>query len=146
MPATLESGARTRAFERVIGPWLVIVPGIIAVRAPDMEMLAFDFFEAPLFVWFAGALLLFGGLLIIAFHQYWSSAAAIVISLFGWFLALRGFALLAAPQLFERAAAATASATTLVRFGFGVAVLIGLWLTYLGWIAKPASSPAKDNP
>jgi hypothetical protein len=26
-------------------------------------------------VWFAGALLLFGGLLIIAFHQYWSNVA-----------------------------------------------------------------------
>lgn len=30
-----------------------------------------------------------------------------------------------------------------VQVGFGVAVLIGLWLTYVGWIAKPDSSPAK---
>jgi hypothetical protein len=36
MPATPESRAMTRAFARVIGPWLVIVPGIIAVRTPDM--------------------------------------------------------------------------------------------------------------
>jgi len=85
------------------------VPGIIAVRVPDLGTLASDFFEAPLFVWFAGALL-------------------------------------AVPQLFERAAAASAGATTLVRIGFGIAVLIGLWLTYVGWIAEPAASPAKDNP
>ncbi len=83
MPTTAESTARTRAFARVIGPWLVIVPGIIAVRAPDMGTLTSGFFENPLIVWFAGAQLLFGGLLIIAFHQFWSSAAAIVISLFG---------------------------------------------------------------
>jgi hypothetical protein len=57
-------------------------------------------------VWFAGALLLFGGLLIIAFHQYWYGPSEILISLFGWFLALRGLVLLAAPQLIERGAAA----------------------------------------
>jgi hypothetical protein len=93
-------------------------------------------------VWFAGALLLFGGLLIIAFHQYWSSAAAMAISLFGWFLALRGTVLLGAPQLIERGAAVSMKALPLVQAGFGVAMLIGLWLAYVGWIAKPA----KDDP
>jgi hypothetical protein len=72
-------------FARVLGPWLVIVPGIIALRAPAMGALASDFFKSDLFVWFAGALLVFGGLLIIAFHQYWSSVAAVMISLFGGF-------------------------------------------------------------
>jgi hypothetical protein len=72
------------------GPWLAIAPGIIALRAPAMGALASDFFKSHLFVWFARALLVFGGLLIIAFHQYWSSAAAVMISLFGWILALRG--------------------------------------------------------
>ena len=143
MPATAESRARTRAFARVIGPWLVIVTGIIAVRAPDMGPLAADFFASPLTVWFTGALLLFGGLLIIAFHQYWSSAAAVMISLFGWFLALRGAVLLAAPQLIERGVAVSARVPLLVQVGFGIAVLIGLWLTYVGWIAKPDASPAK---
>jgi hypothetical protein len=64
MPATPESKERTRAFARVIGPWLAIVPGIIVVRAPEMGTFASGFFENPLFVWFAGGLLLFGGLLI----------------------------------------------------------------------------------
>src|SRR6266849_10965402 len=134
MPATRESQARTRAFARVIGPWLVIVPGIIVLRASEMGAFASEFFENGLFVWFAGALLLFGGLLIIAFHQYWSSVAAVMISLFGWFLALRGLVLMAAPQLIERAAAASMGAITLVRIFFGALVLVGLYLTYVGWI------------
>ncbi len=138
MPATPESQARTRAFARVIGPWLVIVPGIIAVRAPDMGALASEFFDSPLFVWFFGALLLFAGLLIIAFHQYWSSAAAVLISLFGWILAIRGLVLLAAPGLYERAVV-IADVTWLVRFMFGVLVVIGLYLTYVGWVAKAAA-------
>ena len=104
VPVTQESQARTRAFARVIGPWLVIVPGIIALRAPGMGAFASEFFKSGLFVWFAGALLLFGGLLIIAFHQYWSNVAAVLISVFGWILALRGLLLMAAPKLYERAA------------------------------------------
>ena len=138
MPATPESQARTRAFARIIGPWLVIVPGIIAVRAPDMGALAAEFFKSPLFVWFAGALLLFTGLLIIAFHQYWSSLAAVLISLFGWILALRGVVLLAAPALYERAGTVL-EAVSVIRSIFGVLVAIGIYLTYVGWIAKPAA-------
>jgi hypothetical protein len=145
MPATLESEARTRTFARVIGPWLVIVPGIIAVRAPDMGPLATGFFQEPVLVWFTGAWLLFGGLLIIAFHQYWSSASAILISLLGWVLALRGFVLLALPDLYERAAAASVGAISLVRLGFGVLVLIGLWLTVEGWITEPSGVSTRSE-
>jgi hypothetical protein len=141
MPATPESKARTRVFARVIGPWLAIAPSIIVVRRPDMGVLAAGFFENPLFVWFAGALLLFSGLqlLIIAFHQYWSSVAAVMISLFGWFLALRGLLLMAAPQLIERGTAASMGAVALVRIFFGALVLVGLYLTYVGWIAENRS-------
>ena len=135
MPAMPEAQVRTRAFARILGPWLIIVPGIIAVRAPDMGALASEFFDSPLFVWFSGASLLFGGLLIIAFHQYWSSAAAVLISLFGWVLAIRGLILMAAPWLYQRAMV-IADATWLVRLMFGVLVVIGLYLTCVGWMAK----------
>jgi hypothetical protein len=145
VPASRESQARTRAFARVLGPWLAIVPGIITLRAPAMGALASDFFKSDLFVWFAGALLLFGGLLIIAFHQYWSSVAAVMISLFGWILALRGVLLMAAPDLYERAAMSM-GAISLVRLIFGALVAIGLYLTYVGWFAKSASPSAKNNP
>ena len=137
MPATQETQARTRAFARVTGPWLAIVPSIIMLRVSEMGALAAEFFENGLFVWFAGALLLFVGLLIIAFHQYWTSVAAVIISLFGWILALRGLLLMAAPEVYERAA--TAMDTILfVRLIFGVLVAIGLYLTYVGWLAEPA--------
>jgi hypothetical protein len=139
MPAAPEAEARTRAFARVLGPFLVIVPSIVAVRAPEMGAFLSGFFENVVLVWFAGAFLLFSGLLIIAFHQYWSSLAAILISLFGWFLALRGLVLLAAPQLIARGGTAAMDMIPIVRIGFGLLVLIGLWLTFVGWIAKPGA-------
>jgi len=144
MPATQESQARTRAFARVMGPYLVITPGIIALRAPDMGALASEFFKSDLAVWFTGAGLLFAGLVIIAFHQYWSSVAAVLISLFGWILALRGLVLLAAPDLYERAGMSLGA--VVVRLIFGAIVAIGLYLTYVGWLAKPVTPTAENDP
>jgi hypothetical protein len=51
VPATQESQARTRAFARVIGPWLVIVPGIIVLRASEMGALASEFFKSVSVDW-----------------------------------------------------------------------------------------------
>jgi hypothetical protein len=44
MPVPQDLRSQTRAFARVLGPWLALVPGIIALRAPDMGELASDFF------------------------------------------------------------------------------------------------------
>lgn len=140
MPATLESRVRTRAFARVIGPFLVIVTGILVVRAPDLGTILSAFFQNDALVWMMGALLFFCGLLIIAYHQYWSSKAAVMISLFGWFLAIRGFILLAAPQLILRGGIASMHMVPAVRIGFSVLVLVGLWLTFVGWFTKPPAS------
>jgi hypothetical protein len=82
----------------------------------------------------------FCGLFVVAFHQYWRSIAAVIISLFGWFLLLRGFALLAVPQLVIDAATSAAQtsgpAVGLVRVGFGLLALCGLYLAYVGWVKK----------
>jgi hypothetical protein len=141
VPATPEASARTRAFARVIGPFLTIVPTIVAVRAPSVGTTMTAFFENEALVWITGGLLLFGGLLIIAHHQYWSGLSAILISLFGWVLALRGLVLLAAPQLIASAAVAAMNVMPMVRIGFGLLVMMGLWLSFVGWIAKPPVVP-----
>ena len=93
--------------------------------------------RAGLFVRFSGALRLFAGLLIIASHRYRSNVAAVLTLLFGRILALRALAFMATPERYERAARSM-DAIPLVRLIFGVLVVIGLYLTYTGWLAKPA--------
>ena len=137
MSTTPDTVARTRAYARVIGPFLVMVPAIVAFRAGEAGALISAFFGNPALAWIAGGLLLFAGLVIIARHQIWSSGPAILISLIGWLLALRGLALLIAPQFLERAAASVGGTVALVRAGAGVLVLVGLWLSWVGWAAKP---------
>jgi cytochrome c-type biogenesis protein CcmH/NrfF len=74
MTATPESQARTRAFARVLGPYLVIVPGIIVAKFPEAAKLAPPFFANPALVWIIGALMVFGGVFIVASHQSWRGA------------------------------------------------------------------------
>lgn len=140
--ATLENDAsrRTRSFARVLGPFIAVVPLIVAIRAGNIGSQLSSFSTDPMWPWVLGALLFFAGLFVVAFHQYWRGVAAVIISLFGWFLLLRGFALLAMPQqIAETAKSATESsgpALAVVRVGFGLLALCGLYLTYVGWAKK----------
>jgi hypothetical protein len=135
MPATAVSRNRTRTYARVFGPYLVIATGVIFVHAPAMIPALTSFFASPALVFITAALMLFAGLFIIANHQYWSSGPAVVISLFGWFLLLRALALMFLPQHYE-AVGLGPHGVLIGRVVFGFVFLLGLWLTWTGWIAK----------
>ncbi|OHT89375.1 hypothetical protein [Mycobacteroides saopaulense] len=135
---TVDPVQRTRAFARVIGPFVATVTTIIAVRAADLSFLGDSFFTDPMWSWLFGALLFFCGVMIIAFHQFWKGLAPVIVSLFGWFLALRGFVLLAFPQLMHKGVDASVPAVGPVRVFFLFMAVVGLYLTYVGWIKKPA--------
>jgi hypothetical protein len=86
-----------------------------------------------------------GGSVIIAFHQYWRSAAAILVSLLGWFLVIRGLLILAVPDIYDSAGKTLEqNDIPVVRAIFIALALIGLYLTYVGWIAKPKQREPQD--
>ncbi|SEH75850.1 hypothetical protein SAMN04489835_3732 [Mycolicibacterium rutilum] len=137
---TIDPTQRTQSFARVLGPFIAVVPAIVAIRAGSLGQLS-SFSADPMWPWTLGALLFGSGLFIVAFHQYWRGPAAVLISLFGWFLLLRGFVLLAAPQLLidgAEAATATQPAIAVVRIAFGLLALCGVYLTYVGWMKRSA--------
>ncbi len=138
MAATAEADRRTRAFARVIGPYVAVITGDIALRQLTNKTFLDAFYINPVTVWETGAMLLLMGLIVIAFHQYWSRPTAVLVSLVGWVLALRGLALLWVPHFYETATSGVIAMTTPLRAGFGLLTLIGLWLTYAGWFARPA--------
>ena len=80
---------------------------IIAIRLPDLTGLVNDLFSNSALPWILGAMMFVCGLVVIAFHQYWYSLPAIVISVFGWFVALRGLTLMAFPTTIETGAGET---------------------------------------
>lgn len=139
MSISQQSQIRTRMFARVMGPYLTIVPTTIAIRGSYVQALFTEFKANPMWPWLYGAILLMGGLFIIAFHQYWRGLAAIIVSLVGWFFLIRGLLLLTVPMAYDAAGNAIygsgAFAAIWVLF-IGLA-LAGLYLTYVGWKPEP---------
>ena len=134
--ATPEARRRTRAFARVLGPFVAAATVIIAIRLPDLTGLLGGLFDNPALPWILGAAMLMMGLIVIAFHQYWYSVTAALISLFGWFVALRGLAMMAIPSVIDSGANATVTSPgpmLAARIFFLLLTAMGLWLTYVGW-------------
>ncbi|QZH59599.1 hypothetical protein K1X22_26075 [Mycolicibacterium farcinogenes] len=134
--STPEARRRTRAFARVLGPYVAVATLIIAIRLPDLAGLLGGLFDNAVLPWMLGAAMLMMGLIVIAFHQYWYSVTAALISLFGWFVALRGLAMMAIPSAIDTGANATISspgALLAARVFFLLLTAMGLWLTYVGW-------------
>lgn len=128
----------TRIFARVIGPYFVVVPITAAVRAPDMQKLLTDVEAHPVWPWFGGALTLLLGLIVIAAHPYWNNPPAVIVSVLGWLMVVRGVLLLAFPAALMSAANAVIGTGAVWRITYLVLALVGLYLTVIGW--RPVSS------
>jgi hypothetical protein len=96
-----------------------------------------------------GAFILLFGLVVIALHPYWRGAAAIIVSVVGWLVAAKGLALVAFPHSYFSMANSAVGAMGWWRAGAVVEVLIGLYLSYVGWIpgrSHSAPQPASSTP
>jgi hypothetical protein len=145
MSASEQSQARTRMFARVLGPFLVIADVTVVARASDMRALLSQFTANSLWPWVTGAFVLLFGLVIIAGHQYWRGSAAIIVSLLGWLIALRGIFLLAFPKTFASVANSMIGAQAWWVAVCIALALVGLYLTYVGWAPAP-SRPTSQAP
>ncbi|UXA05108.1 hypothetical protein KXD96_19335 [Mycobacterium sp. SMC-2] len=135
MSSSEQSQTRTRMFARVLGPYLTIVPITVAVRRSYMQTLFTEFKANPMWPWLYGAILLMGGIFIIAFHQYWRSLAAVIVSTVGWFFLIRGVLLLTVPRAYDAAGDAVQGSgmSAVIWVLFACLASAGLYLTYVGW-------------
>lgn len=130
--------ATTRFCARVVGPLMLIIGAVVIARAGDMVMLIPAILGDGPLTFITGIFTLICGLVLIAAHHHWNSAAAIAISLLGVLTIVRGITLLFAPSL------VTGLVHQVLNLGPGaivagiVALLIGAWLTFVGWFAKAA--------
>jgi hypothetical protein len=141
-PASVEAQQRTRAFARVIGPYIAIFGIVYAIRLPELRGLVDDMFAQSFTMLLLGALMLAAGLVIVGIHRNWRGPLAVTISLFGWFVAVRGFLLIAAPSTIESGVDATMlspTATAVARVFFAALGVLGLVLAYAGWFTAPAA-------
>jgi hypothetical protein len=124
----------TRLFARVLGPYFVIAMAIYVAQSPDVPALLESFNANPMLPWVTGAFTLITGLVIVALHQEWGNAAAVIISMTGWLTTLKGVVIVGFPGAYDSLGDSMANGTALIVTQ-GVAVgAIGLYLTYVGWV------------
>lgn len=128
----------TRMFARVLGPYFVIVAVTATLRAAEMRELLADFGANPLWPWVMGALVLIIGLTVVALHPHWNNPAAVIVSVLGWAMVLRGVFLLAFPAAFMSAADAVIGSGKVWQIGYLAMAVLGLYLSYAGWRPTPA--------
>ncbi|HZE18398.1 MAG TPA: hypothetical protein VE197_23365, partial [Mycobacterium sp.] len=91
------------------------------------------------------------GLIVVVGHQ-WRGAAAIILSVLGWFITLRGLFLLAFPKAFGSIANSMIGAQAWWVALYIASALVGPYLTDVGWASAPsrptprAASQTKDLP
>ncbi|OBG59099.1 hypothetical protein A9X05_07625 [Mycobacterium sp. E3298] len=139
----------TRFFCRVLGPFLVVVDVTAVARASDMQSLLSQFEANSMWTFVTGAFILLIGLTIVAAHQSWRGAAAVTVSLVGWLIVLRGLLLVAFPRFFAALANDMIGAQGWWITACVVFALVGLYLTYVGWVPapqRPTSQATAANP
>ena len=87
----------TRFLSRLLGVFLLVMagsewmqPGLLTVVAPAMV-------DQPALLWVSGMLTFAAGLAIVLGHNVWGDPAAVVVSLVGWMMPIKGAGLLLIP-------------------------------------------------
>jgi hypothetical protein len=131
--SSAHTSKNTRLFARVLGPYLVIAMAVFAARMPDLRALFTSFDSNPMLVWVTGAFTLLTGLVVVALHQEWKGAAAIIVSVLGWLTTIKGIVIMAFPGSYASIANTMSGGSALFIADVVVVGLIGLYLTYVGW-------------
>jgi hypothetical protein len=93
-----------------------------------------DFITNPVILYMGGIMALFFGILIVEFHNVWEADWAVIITLLGWISLLKGCLLLIAPESTIRMFNEYAKNTTAIRVQITGGLLIGMYLTFMGYM------------
>jgi len=90
----------------------------------------------------AGLLTLTAGLAIVNTHNVWTTDWRVIVTIFGWLGVIGGALRVMFPQLVERVGTAMIVQGGLLVGAWIFVLLLGLWLSYLGYLDQPARAPA----
>jgi hypothetical protein len=129
--------ATTRFCARVVGPLMLIIGAVVITRFNDLVLMVPALLQDAPLAFITGIFTLIAGLVLFAAHHHFGSVTAIVITILGGLTIVRGVSLLFAPDLIASFANTFITNSPAVLIAGGVVVLLGAWLSYAGWFAKP---------
>lgn len=131
----------TRIAARIVGPIMLLVGAIVIARMDDIPLLIPALLSDGPLAFVTGLFTVICGVVLFALHHHWKGITAIIISLLALLTIVRGVILMFAPSFLAGLihAAITGAGPALIIAGV-IALLIGAWLTFAGWFAKPATA------
>jgi hypothetical protein len=118
---------------RVVGPLMLIVGAVVVARFNDLVLLIPAILDDGPLVFVTGIFTLICGVVLFAAHHHWRGLPAILITLLAILTALRGVILMFAPSLFAGVAMQFLNAGPGALVAGAIALLIGAYLTFIGW-------------
>jgi hypothetical protein len=135
---TEAQAATTRFCARIIGPLMLIIGAIVLARFDELVLMMPAILEDSGLSFAIGIFTLIVGLILFAGHHHWSSPVAFAITLIGVLTIVRGVLLMTTPGFVAGFADQMLSASPFAWIAGGVALLLGGWLSYAGWLSKSA--------
>lgn len=134
---------RSRFIAKLIGP-ICIVGGLgmlfnTAVFKPMFERGLHD----HLLIYLAGLIALTSGLAVVILHNRWEWNWTLIVTLFGWLAVIGGIVRMVAPQVVEQIGLRIIAHHTFFLMDGWIAVLLGMLLSYFGYLNPPNLSPAR---
>lgn len=130
-----QQAAMTRAFAKALGVFLILFGLAVAVRADILWALVPAFIQDGPLVFVTAVFGVAIGCAMVAAHHHFNSLAALLVTLFGWITLVRSAVLLFAPQFVSQVASIAMHIPGIPLIPAAIAVLIGVYLTFVGWFA-----------
>jgi hypothetical protein len=135
---TEAQAATTRFCARIIGPLMLIIGAIVAARYDTIALMIPGILQDGPLAFVTGLFTLIVGMILFAAHHHWSGPTAILVSLLGVLTLVRGVILMLAPGFAAEFATKALEAGPGAWVAAGIAIAIGLWLSWAGWLARGA--------
>ena len=133
--------AMTRGFAKALGLFLILFGAGIAMRGDILWALVPSFIQDGPLVFVTAGFGIGVGCAMVAAHHHFNTLAALLITFFGWVTLIRSAVLFFAPQIVSQLASMAMHIPGIPMIPGTIAVLIGIYLTYVGWFAARKGTP-----
>ena len=120
---------------RLIGPLFIVVAVGLLLRQASWRPMAREFLANHALVYLAGVLALLGGLAIVNTHNVWVAGWPVVITILGWLAVVGGISRMLWPETIIGIGERFLGNNSALTAAGVVEGLLGLWLTYVGYLA-----------
>ncbi|MGB6388895.1 MAG: hypothetical protein WBF23_05350, partial [Methyloceanibacter sp.] len=130
---------------RILGPVFVIMGLGLLLEGESFRVIATEFLRSPALIYLSGIMALVAGLAILNVHHFWVRDWPVLITIFGWLALIGGIFRLLAPSLVQRMGEAVIADPHWPVVGGAATLVLGGFLTAMGYQdvwAGPKQKPA----